>query len=47
VDLLVFSLTAVGFAAQTAFTLERYRGTTLSELEAAEQPHKRFWWRSD
>jgi hypothetical protein len=41
---LVFSLTAPGFAAQTAFTLERYRGTTLDELEAAEEPRKRFWW---
>jgi len=41
---LVFSLTAVGFAAQTAFTLERYRGASLQELEAAEHPGKRRWW---
>jgi hypothetical protein len=41
---LVFSLTGVGFVAQTRFTLERYRGTTLDELEAIEEPSKRYWW---
>ena len=41
---LVFSLMAPGFAAQTAFTLERYRGTTLDDLEAGEGPEKRYWW---
>jgi hypothetical protein len=34
----------VGFVAQTRFTLERYRGTTLDELEAVEEPSKRYWW---
>jgi hypothetical protein len=41
---LVFSQSAVGFAAQTAFTLDRYRGTSLAELEAAEEPSARSWW---
>jgi hypothetical protein len=41
---LVFSLTGVGFVAQTQFTLERYRGTTLDELAAAEEPSRRYWW---
>jgi hypothetical protein len=41
---LTFSLTAVGFVAQADFTLRNYGGTSLAELEAAEQPHKRFWW---
>jgi hypothetical protein len=40
----VFALTALGFVAQTQFTLERYRGTTLEDLEAAEKPSKRYWW---
>jgi hypothetical protein len=43
---LVFSLTAVGFAAQTAFTLDRYRGTSLEQLEAAEASSKRRWWQT-
>ena len=43
---LVFSLTAVGFAAQTAFTLDRYRGTSLEQLKAAETPSKRRWWQT-
>jgi hypothetical protein len=42
---LTFSLTAVGFVGQAEFTLRNYAGTTLEELEAAEQPEKRFWWR--
>ena len=41
---LVFSQSAVGFAAQTAFTLDRYRGTSLAELESAEEPSARSWW---
>jgi hypothetical protein len=43
---LVFSLTGVGFGAQARFTLERYRGTTLEELEAAEEASKRYWWQN-
>jgi len=42
---LTFSLSAVGFAAQTSFTLESYRGVTLDELEAREPDDPRFWWR--
>jgi hypothetical protein len=42
---LTFSLTAVGFVGQAEFTLRNYAGTTLDELEAAERPEKRFWWR--
>ncbi len=41
---LTFSLTAVGFVAQADFTLRNYGGTSLAELEAAEEPRKRFWW---
>jgi hypothetical protein len=41
---LTFSLSAVGFAAQTAFTLERYRDVSLEELTADEQADPRFWW---
>jgi hypothetical protein len=41
---LVFSQSAVGFAAQTAFTLEQYRGTSLAELGSAEEPSDRSWW---
>jgi hypothetical protein len=41
---LVFSRSAVGFGAQTAFTLDRYRGTSLAALEAAEEPSPRSWW---
>jgi hypothetical protein len=41
---LTFSLSAVGFAAQTSFTLERYRDVTLEELAAAEPTDPRFWW---
>jgi hypothetical protein len=42
---LTFSLTAVGFAAQTAFTLEQYRGVRLEELAAAEPDDPRYWWK--
>ena len=42
---LTFSLSAVGFAAQTSFTLESYRGVSLDELAAAEPDDPRFWWR--
>lgn len=41
---LTFSLTAVGFAAQTDLTLEGYRGTSLEKLRAAEPADKRYWW---
>lgn len=41
---LTFSLTAVGFVAQADFTLRNYGGTSLAELETAEEPRKRFWW---
>jgi hypothetical protein len=41
---LTFSLSAVGFVAQTSFTLERYRDTSLEELTAAEPANPRFWW---
>jgi hypothetical protein len=42
---LTFSLTAVGFAAQTSFTLESYRDVNLDELAAAEPDDPRYWWR--
>ena len=42
---LTFALTAVGFAAQTSFTLENYRGVSLEELAAAEPDDPRYWWR--
>jgi hypothetical protein len=41
---LVFSLTPVGFTAQTSFTLEQYGHTTLAQLIAEEKPSKRYWW---
>ena len=41
---LTFSLSAVGFAAQTSFTLEEYCGVSLGELAAAEPADPRFWW---
>jgi hypothetical protein len=44
---LVFALTAVGFEAQSRFTLEAYGKTTLEALRAAEQPDPRFWWRKE
>jgi hypothetical protein len=42
---LTFSLSAVGFSAQTGFTLEQYRGVGLDELAAAEPDDPRYWWR--
>ena len=42
---LTFSLSAVGFAAQTSFTLESYRGVSLDDLAAAEPNDPRFWWK--
>jgi hypothetical protein len=44
---LTFSLTAVGFGAQTSFTLEQYSGTSLEALAAAEPDDPRFWWRPE
>jgi hypothetical protein len=44
---LTFALTAVGFAAQTEFTLEAYRNTSLDELRAGERPDKRYWWQEE
>jgi hypothetical protein len=41
---LTFSLTALGFIAQADFTLRNYDSTSLTELEAGEEPSKRFWW---
>jgi hypothetical protein len=41
---LTFALTAVGFAEQLELTLEGYRGATLDELRASEEPDPRFWW---
>jgi rhodanese-related sulfurtransferase len=42
---LTFSLSAVGFSAQTSLTLEGYRDVTLDELRAAEPDDPRYWWR--
>ncbi len=42
---LTFSLSAVGFSAQTSFTLEQYRDVSLAELAAAEPEDPRYWWR--
>jgi hypothetical protein len=42
---LTFSLSAVGFSAQTSFTLEQYRGLSLDELAAEEPDDPRYWWR--
>lgn len=42
---LTFSLTAVGFAAQTSFTLEQYGGVTLDELTGDEPDDPRYWWK--
>ena len=42
---LTFSLSAVGFSAQTSFTLEQYRGVSLDELAAQESDDPRYWWR--
>jgi hypothetical protein len=42
---LTFSLTAVGFAAQTSLTLEQYRDVSLEQLAAAEPDDPRYWWK--
>jgi hypothetical protein len=42
---LVYALTARGFAALVDFSLERYAGTNLAQLEAEEEDDERFWWR--
>ena len=42
---LTFSLSSVGFSAQTKFTLEQYRGVSLDELAAGEPDDPRYWWR--
>jgi hypothetical protein len=42
---LTFSLSAVGFSAQTSFTLEQYRNVSLDELAAQEPDDPRYWWR--
>jgi hypothetical protein len=42
---LTFSLSAVGFSAQTSFTLEQYREVSLEELAAGEPDDPRYWWR--
>ena len=42
---LTFSLSAIGFSAQTSFTLEQYRGVSLDELAAREPDDPRYWWR--
>jgi hypothetical protein len=42
---LTFSLSAVGFSAQTSFTLEQYRGVALEELATAETDDPRYWWK--
>lgn len=41
---LTFSRSAVGFVAQTDFTLRAYRDVDLAQLVEAERPDKRFWW---
>jgi hypothetical protein len=45
VHALTFSLTAVGFSAQTEFTVEAYAQTSLAALRAAEHDDPRYWWR--
>jgi hypothetical protein len=42
---LTFSLTGVGFSAQTSFTLQQYREVSLEQLAAAEPDDPRYWWR--
>jgi hypothetical protein len=42
---LTFSLSAVGFSAQTSFTLEQYRGVSLEDLAAQEPDDRRYWWK--
>ena len=45
VHALTFSLSGVGFVAQTELTMEEYGRTTLAALRAAEPDDRRFWWR--
>src|SRR5919204_5212027 len=40
---LTFSLSAVGFSAQTSFTLEQYRGVSIDVLAAQEPDDRRYW----
>jgi hypothetical protein len=42
---LTFSLSAVGFSAQTTFTLQQYRGVSLDDLAAQEPDDRRYWWK--
>jgi hypothetical protein len=42
---LTFSLSAVGFSAQTSFTLEQCRGISFEELAGAETDDPRYWWK--
>jgi hypothetical protein len=41
---LTFSLTGVGFVAQTELTIEGYGKTTIEALREAEPGDRRFWW---
>jgi hypothetical protein len=41
---LTFSRTAVGFVAQTDFTLRAYRDVDLARLIDEEAPDRRQWW---
>ena len=45
VHALTFSLTGVGFVAQTELTTEEYGGTTIEALREGEPDDWRFWWR--
>jgi hypothetical protein len=42
---LTFSLTGVGFSAQTSFTLEQYCEVSLEQLAATEPDDPRYSWR--
>jgi hypothetical protein len=44
VHALTFSLTGVGFVAQTDLTIEGYGNTTIEALRKAEPKDRRFWW---
>jgi hypothetical protein len=41
---LTFSLTGVGFVAQTELTIEGYGKTTIEALRNGEPENPRFWW---
>jgi hypothetical protein len=45
VHALTFSLSAVGFAAQSELTVREYAKTSLAELRESEPSDPRFWWR--